>query len=97
MASGNIDSAADALTDAFQADGARELSSVIESLPEFCRVLHEGLVTLDSSVTERAGGGLEQTGGAIAAMAQHAHALAEAAQEAASAWQDESRFWLAGE
>lgn len=97
MSSGNIDAAADALTGAFQASDARELSPLIESLPELCRVLHEGLAILDGEITERAGPALEQTGGHVAAMAQHAHALAEAAQEAASAWQEESRFWLTGE
>jgi hypothetical protein len=96
MSSGNLDQAGDALTGAFHAADARELGSIIESLPELTRVLHEGLVTLDGEVTERAGPALEQTGAAIAALAQHAAALAEAAQEAASSWLEESGWWMAG-
>jgi hypothetical protein len=95
--SGNVNQAADALEGAFQAADARELSTVIENMPDFARVLHQGLVTLDGEITERGGPSLEQTGVAVAAMAQHAAALADAAEEAVAAFQEESRFWLTGE
>jgi hypothetical protein len=97
MSSGNIDSAADALAGAFQVDSAQDLRAVIESLPEFCRVLHEGLAGLDGAITEQGGPFLPQTGAAIASMAQSASAMLTEAEETAAAWTEESGFWLGGE
>lgn len=97
MSAGNIEAAADALTGAFQASDARELSEIISSLPELCQALHTGLAALDGEVTERAGPSAEKTGLAIATMAQHASMLLSTAEEAVENWAEESRWWMTGE
>jgi hypothetical protein len=89
-----VNSAAEALAAGPGVTDARELGELIGALPEFCRALTAALGCLDEEVTGRGGPVLEQTGAAVAEMAQHARGLANAAEDAAAVWQEESAFWL---